>query len=202
MRADREDKAPFLYLLLKLALDSGARQGELFALTWDDIDWQTGDLTITKTLSKACKGNGSFTVKQPKTDAGRRRVRLSPSTLSVLRAWKEYRDRNGPSSHLVFCTRIGSYLKPGDFRKSVWARVQERAGLSPRGFHNLRHTCATLLLLRGINVKYVSRRLGHASIQITLQTYAHVLPEMEDRAVQVLECLFGTGVSEAAVKLQ
>jgi integrase len=71
-----------------------------------------------------------------------------------------------------------------------------RAGLSGFSVHDLRHTCATLLLLAGVNVKVVSERLGHANITITLQTYAHVLPTMQAQAADKMEALLGAALAE------
>ena len=84
---------------------------------------------------------------------------------------------------LVFPTSIGSLFNPSNLRNRSFKRIKARFGVrKDLPFHDLRHTCATLLLGEGVNVKVVSEMLGHASITITLNTYSHVLPDMQESA--------------------
>lgn len=78
-------------------------------------------------------------------------------------------------------------MNPSNLRNRSLKALLKRAGLPPIRFHDLRHTCATLLLSRNVNPKIVSEMLGHSSIAITLDTYAHVLPNMQQSAVKALE---------------
>src|SRR5262249_47623130 len=89
-----------------------------------------------------------------------------------------------PTSPL-FLSRHGGRFTPYGLRES-WYTTSTRAGCRDRRFHDLRHTCATLLLLANVHPKVVSERLGHASIQITLDTYSHLLPTMQSTAVAAL----------------
>jgi integrase len=88
---------------------------------------------------------------------------------------------------LVFTTERGTLVNPTNPRERYFAPLLKKAGLPAFRFHDLRHTCATLLLSRNVNPKIVSEMLGHASIAITLDTYSHVLPNMQDGAVKALE---------------
>jgi integrase len=202
-----------LYALYVLALDSGMRQGELFGVRWPEVDFSTSTILVRRSLM-FCKA-GTF-LKDVKTKHARRRIELSPDTMRVLnehrqRMLAEGRDvKVGP----VFCNSAGGFLKCSDVRRysfqPIFDRVNERAVkeaaekqvapvlLPVIRFHDLRHTCATLLLLADENVKVVSERLGHASIQITLDTYSHVLPNMQRRAAQKMAGIFAAARAAAA----
>jgi integrase len=90
----------------------------------------------------------------------------------------------------VFCTAKGTLINPSNLRKRSFAPLLVRADLPHMTFHQLRHTAATILLLKNVNPKIVSEMLGHASIAITLDTYSHVLPNMQDSAVAAMEEAF------------
>jgi integrase len=88
---------------------------------------------------------------------------------------------------LIFATQRGTLVNPTNLRRRSFAPLLEKAALPSIRFHDLRHTCATLLLSRNVNPKIVSEMLGHATIAITLDTYSHVLPTMQDGAARALE---------------
>jgi integrase len=91
---------------------------------------------------------------------------------------------------LVFPNQTGSLFNPSNLRNRSFKRIKARAGVrQDLRFHDLPHTCATLLLGEGINAKVVSEMLGHASVTITLNTYAHVLPGMQDSAIDAMEAV-------------
>ncbi|MEJ7632283.1 MAG: site-specific integrase [Rubrobacteraceae bacterium] len=92
------------------------------------------------------------------------------------------------SGGLVFANEVGGVVNPSNLRNRSFARLLKRADLpAATRFHDLRHTCATLLLARNVNPKIVSEMLGHSSIAITLDTYSHVLPTMQESAIRALE---------------
>jgi len=93
-----------------------------------------------------------------------------------------YRDQG-----LIFATERGTPVNPSNLREWSFTPLLEKAGLPAIRFHDLRHTCATLLLSRNVNPKIVSEMLGYATIAITLDTYSHVLPNMQDSAARALE---------------
>ena len=88
---------------------------------------------------------------------------------------------------LVFATTTGTIINPSNLRSRSFKPLLEQAGLRPIRFHDLRHTCATLLLSKDINPKVVSEMLGHASVSITLDIYSHLLPDMQEKAARALE---------------
>jgi integrase len=90
----------------------------------------------------------------------------------------------------LFATQGGQYVVPRTFQRYIWHTVRNKAGLKEFRFHDLRHTCATLLLLANVHPKVVSERLGHANIEITLNTYSHLLPGMQESAVAALSGVF------------
>jgi integrase len=174
------------YTLYLLALDSGARQGEILALEWTDIDFETGKVSITKTVKTGEAGGPR--VKEVKTRASRRRIKLSPRTLTALAEW-----RKKSKGQLVFPARgkgltYGKdvYLSKASLLRA-FRKVLRKAGLPEIRFHDLRHTHATLMLLKTKNIKAVSARLGHEDIKVTLDTYSHWMPEMEDEIVTALD---------------
>jgi integrase len=88
---------------------------------------------------------------------------------------------------LVFTTEAGTPINPSNLRQRSFAPLLKRAGLPHIRFHDLRHTCATLLLSKGVHPKFVQELLGHASIAITLDTYSHVMPEMADATARAMQ---------------
>lgn len=184
----RERLGPLFVLLL----DSGMRPGEACALTWRDIDFAGGRVSVTKSLEPTGR------VKSPKTSRSRRTLDLTPATLAALNVHRqamlaEARDvRRG----LLFvgAGRVdvdGRAVTPNEITRQYLRPLLARAGLPDVGAYALRHTCATLLLAGGVNPKIVSERLGHSSVSITLDTYSHVLPGMQAAAVDVLSRSLG-----------
>jgi integrase len=172
------------------ALDSGARPGELFAMLWTDVDFERGQISVTKSLEDI---DGVLRVKDVKTKKGRRRIDLSLFTMGELnrhraRMLAEGRDvKAGP----VFCDTAGGYLRNGNLRRNSFKPILTRAQLPELRLYDLRHTSATLLLLADENVKVISERLGHATVQLTLDTYSHVLPTMQQRAASKMDRILG-----------
>ena len=174
-----------------LAIYTGLRQGELLGLKWDDVDLGDGLVRVRRTLTRH---RGRLLLSEPKTKRSRRTVRLTEPAVDALRdhlarqvvqiegLGDAYRDQG-----LVFATQTGALVNPSNLRKRSFAPLLERAGLPKIRFHDLRHTCATLLLARNVNPKIVSEMLGHATISITLDTYSHVLPDMQGSATRALE---------------
>ena len=127
-------------------------------------------------------------VGETKTKRGRRRVNLTPRTVAALKAHRKiqleerirlsdlYEDRG-----LIFATSVGTPLNPENLVKRSFKPLLQKAGLPEIRFHDLRHTCATLLLGRGVHPKLVQELLGHATIAMTLDTYSPYLPSMGDQ---------------------
>ena len=149
-------------------------------LKWSDIDPEAGTLKVNRSAY-----NG--VVSAPKTSAGRRAIRLSGLAVAALREHRLAAARRRISGW-VFCSNAGTSLNVHNLHNRSWKPLLERAGL-PRSvrFHDLRHTCATLLLIRGVHPKTVSEMLGHSSVSITLDVYSHVTPGLGDAAAMAME---------------
>ena len=174
-----------------LAVATGLRQGELLALKWEDVELEEAVLRVRRTLTRS---GGKVEVGPPKTPNSRRSVGFTSRAVEALRAhlarqlaeMEEMGSLYRPGG-LVFANEIGGIINPSNLRNRHLVRLLERAKLPKVRFHDLRHTCATLLLTKNVNPKSVSEMLGHSSISVTLDTYSHVLPTMRANAVRALE---------------
>jgi integrase len=174
-----------------LAVTTGLRQGELLGLKWEDVDLEEGVVRVRRTLTRH---KARLLLGEPKTKRSRRTVRISETAVEALN--KHLAHQVGEKKHLgelyrdqglVFATQRGTLVNPTNLRKRSFKPLLKKAGLPAIRFHDLRHTCATLLLSSNVNPKIVSEMLGHATIAITLDTYSHVLPNMQESAARALE---------------
>lgn len=219
IEAARSDRYFALWLLL---LTGGLRPGEALGLKWSDIDFENSRIQVVRSLTRRGVEGGGWRLTPPKTATARRTVPLPESTMKALREWKrqtarerllagsEYEDTDG----LAFVTPFGSALHLSNLHRGPWRRIMEGAELGEREpeppkpargprakprfrpafrIYDLRHTCATLLLKRGVSPKVVQERLGHSSVTLTLDTYSHVLPTMQQVAADELEAMLGGG---------
>jgi integrase len=183
--AAAEDRLFALYIV---AIDTGMREGELFALEWDDIDFAGAGVMVQRALKEL---KGKVWVEDLKTEKSRRRIELSPAAVDALHEHRKRQLAEGNAGKLVFCSPEGGYLRrPNVARRSFWPMLR-RAGLPRVRFHDLRHTAATLLLLANERTKVVSERLGHASTTTTEATYQHVLPTMQKQAAEKMNQILG-----------
>jgi integrase len=187
------DRLEALYML---ALTTGMRQGELLALTWANVDLDTGALMVTATVQYAA--GGGFTFLPPKTKRSRRKIALPAAAVAALRKHKarqiSERARVGSAwddLDLVFPNACGRPLDGTNVLRQQLQPLLRRAGLPPIRFHDLRHTAATLPLRKGVNPKIVSELLGHSSVSITLDIYSHVLPDMQEQAAAAMDEALG-----------
>jgi integrase len=188
-------KADRLGIVLSFALATGMRPQEYLALKWSDLDLQAGNATVRRTLVWR-KGGGWYSG-EPKTSRSRRTIPIPKSLVSKLadhrRRQAESRLKKGAdyqNNDLVFATSEGTPILLRNLVRRHFQPVLNRANLSPIfRLYDLRHSCATLLLSAGENPKVVSERLGHASIVLTLDTYSHVLPSMQQAATEKLETI-------------
>jgi integrase len=185
-----------LEALYVLAVSTGMRQGELLGLKWEDVDLEAGTLQVRRALSQT-KDGPAFT--PPKSAKSRRRIKLTGGGVTALkrhrkRQLEERMECGGlwQDHGLVFPNATGGPMRPWTLTGGSFLRVLRRAGLpESTRFHDLRHTCATLLLSRGAHVKLVQELLGHATISITLDTYSHVLPGMDDGLADAMDDALG-----------
>ncbi len=184
-----------LYALYVVALATGMRQGELLGLQWADVNWRDEAIVVRQAARRTRTSGLALT--GPKTSGSRRTVTVPRSIMAVLRMHRgrQHEERLAAGSQwtdldLVFPNRCGKPIEKQNLLYRSFVPLLKRAGLRQIRFHDLRHTHATILLARGANPKVVSERLGHASVRITLDIYAHVIPTMQRDAAERLTDLF------------
>jgi integrase len=193
LTAARGDRFEALYVT---AVTTGMREGELLGLHWKHVDLEQGHIQVLYSLE--WQTGGRYTLHEPKTHRSRRRIKMPAITIAALREHRarqaEERLRLGPNWNgidLVFPNVLGGPMRPSNLIRNSFKPILRESGLPHIRFHDLRHTAATILLLNGVHPKVVSEMLGHASIQITLDTYSHVLPEMQAQATAAMDTAFG-----------
>jgi integrase len=182
----------------RLGLDTGMRLGELLALAWEDVDLDRGVVSVRRTLTRDREGGWKLG-DVAKTASSRRSIIIGPATIAALRGLRprqaERRLLCGAAwvDHgLVFDRGNGEWLAPTTVR-DAFARAVAKAKLPVLTPHGMRHTMATILLAAGVHPKVVQERLGHSSIQMTLDRYSHVSMTMQHDAAAVLDGLIGDG---------
>jgi integrase len=183
-RADR------LYALYVIWLDSGAREGELFGLTWDSVDFPGRAITVKRNLEEI---KGRLTLREVKTSKSRRRIPVSEFAIDALNEHRKamLAEGNFRPDGPVFCDSRGGWLRKSNVLRRSFRPALKRAGLplTTRPY-DLRHSSATLLLLAGEDAKVVAERLGHSTTRLTQDIYQHVLPGMQERAAAKLDAIF------------
>jgi len=185
-----------LYGLWHLIAMTGMRRGEAIGLRWSDVDLENGRLSVRRALVPVDR---EVIVSEPKTVKGRRVIALDVATVEVLKAQaarqldeKDKWDEAGVETGLVFTQESGAALDPENVSRYFRYAVK-KAALPPIRLHDLRHTHATLALQAGIHPKVVSERLGHATVSITLDTYSHAIPAMQEEAATLIAGLVFAG---------
>jgi integrase len=186
--------------LFVLALATGLRPSEYLGLKWSDVDLDRGVINVQRSLHWRSYKTGDWYFGEPKTPRSRRRIPLPASAVRALvehrRHQAEERLKAGPdykNLDLVFATVEGHPLIRLNIVQKHFKPILERAMLPPTvRLYDLRHSCATLLLAANENPKVVSERLGHASITLTMDTYSHVMPDMQQGASDKLEQMLFT----------
>lgn len=179
-----------LQALIVLAVSCGLRQGEILGLTWRDVDLDRGVVRVRQALERIGKG---WRIVEPKSKASRRTVRLPAPVVPILRAHRvrqlEQRLAAGATwqEHgFVFTTRHGQPLDGCRLNRQV-KMLLHSAGLPSLHFHALRHSCATFLLVQGVAPRIVMDILGHSQISLTMNTYSHVIEQLQDGAAKEME---------------
>jgi integrase len=183
-----------LEALYSVALAVGLRKGEALGLSWDDLDLEAGTLRVRAALQRV---NGKLQLVEPKTDRSRRTIALPQSAIVSLRKHRvrQMQERLLAGSRweetgLVFTTTIGTPIDPRNVTRH-FKNVLKKGALSEKRFHDLRHTCASLLLVQGVHPRVVMEVLGHSQISMTMDTYSHVMPVLQRHAAAQIDALLG-----------
>lgn len=183
-------KGTTMYLPLLLELSTGMRRGEVLALTWDDVDFKTREITISKSTYVY---KGERKVKSPKTVSGIRTLTVSQNLINeLLIAYNDYLTNQitygsrFTNSNLVICQEDGKPYHP-DSMTTKWCRFVRKNNLKHIRFHDLRHTNATTMIETGVDIKTVQARLGHSDVSTTLNVYTHKTKNMDENAAQKID---------------
>lgn len=179
-----------MYIPLLLVCYVGFRRGELLALKWEHIDFDKG---IIHLQSNTVIAEGKVKTKAPKSAAGTRDITIGSNILAELRKARAQYNSNKLSmgagftdSGLVVCQPNGKPFRPESMTQK-WERFVEKHGLKKIRFHDLRHSCTTMMIEAGVDMKTVQTRIGHANITTTMNTYAHCTPAMDQSAADKLD---------------
>ena len=175
------------YEMFLLDIATGMRRGELLALQWEDVNFETGEVRINKQVQAV---NGELIVSQPKTKSSNRTIILPPAMLRML---MEYRKTN--QSRWLFPSPVkeDSPRDPTSCRKWL-SIILEHAGCKRVRFHDFRHLFSTQAIQYGMDLKTLAATIGHASVETTLNIYSHVTDEMQRNAAQKIDRAFGNRV--------
>lgn len=181
------------YALFFTALYTGMRRSELLGLQWRDVDFIFSQVYVSRSLHHLKDGSYIFT--EPKSARSRRTIALSPSAILTLEEQKKKQTLERSmlgitlkDDDLVFSDFEGKPLRPNTVTRA-WTILAAKAGVKVIRLHDARHTHASLMLKQGIHPKVVQERLGHASIQMTLDTYSHVAPGLQQAAADSFDNL-------------
>jgi integrase len=184
-------KGDRLEALFRVGLALGLRRGEALALKWSGVDLENATLRVSGSLQRL---SGELTIQPPKTKKSARTMKIPKTLLAILR---EHRTRQleerlkaecWQDNDLVFCTSIGTPIEPRNVRRKLDSLMKD-SGMRYFRLHDIRHFFASLLLAQGVELKMVSELLGHSSIRITGDIYAHVMPAAKDDALDLLDAV-------------
>jgi len=185
-------KGDRLEALYRVALALGLRKGEALGLRWEDVDFDSAQLSVRYSMQRI---DGKLQLVETKTKRSRRTISMPDSVVSALRQHRarQLQERllaggKWQDTGLVFTTTIGT---PIDGRKvsGHFKAILKEAGLPQKRFHDLRHTCASLLLAQGVHPRVVMDILGHSTIGMTMNTYSHVIPALQQNAAALMDAL-------------
>ena len=184
------------------AVAIGLRQGEILGLKWSDVDFETGELTVRAALQRI---NKKLVQVEPKSARSRRKIQLPVVCVESLVRHKLDQDlvrrkwagTRWQETGYVFATRIGTPMDARDLLREYYAitrpKSKDKDAPPPQvpfpaiRFHDLRHSAATLLLAQGVSPRYIAELLGHSQVSFTMQTYAHVLPEVQKQVATKMD---------------
>lgn len=179
-------------LVIDMELCLGLRRGELLGLWWQDIDWEKNQVHIVRNRVVV---NGKSVMKEPKTANSVRTIDVPAQLMQKLR--KHRMNCKANQLRLGSAYEVSDYIivhpdgKPiyPEYLSQMLTKLQKKANLPQCRFHDLRHLCATIMLLQGVNVKVAQERLGHKDIATTMNIYSHVLPSSAREAAEKIGSL-------------
>jgi len=186
------------YAFFLTAIVTGLRAGELLAMKWGNLDWNRGQYFVRETWLRPRHGELP-TIADPKTKTSVAHVDLTPICLEAIKHHRTLQNEEKlalgheyQNLDLIFCTSKGGMLDSSNIMKRVFHPVLKSAGLRQIRLHDLRHTCASLLISQGESPKYIQKQLRHASIEMTFDGYGHLFPDTNREVARRLdETLFG-----------
>ena len=177
---------------VRIAFATGMRRGELMGLTWSHVDLENGHIRVAQSMTAFNE------LKEPKSEAGKRVIAIDPITVESLRTWKQFQadalailELKQSKDTPVCCSDKGGFLNPTNYSR-WWRAFAEAHGFKGLKLHELRHTQATQLVANGVDMKTVQYRLGHSSATLTMNLYAHALPENDEKAAALIGNLFSS----------
>jgi len=197
-------KDNYYYPVTYTAVSTGLRQAELLGLRWRDIDLDMLSLSVSQVLYER---RGIVQFREPKTAHSRRRVAMTPKLALFLKGYRAEREalyqqlgKELTLDDLVFTNVEGRPIDPCVL-SHAFNRMAAQAGLEGVRFHDLRHTFASLMLLRGAKPKVISEALGHSSVAFTMDTYSHIIEGMQSGTMALLDEVLPPGVNGTKIKL-
>lgn len=187
-----QDESLKYQALIMLALDSGARRGEITGLTWEDIDFKNSTMKISKT-TQYIKEIGIFE-KETKTDTSNRTIYLSETTINILRKYKKEQlekklklGNKWGNSKRIFTTECGTDMHP-DTPSQIFQKIIKRHNLKRINFHGLRHTSISLQISSGVQPQIISKRAGHSNVTVTHNIYSHFFENEFKEVANKMDC--------------
>jgi len=181
--AARPDRLEALFVLL---ITAGMRLGEALALEWVDIDFKHGRLSIRRSLVEV---GGTVELGPTKTSGSRRSIELGDLALAALRRRQGAAEEEGHTSPLIFTTLSGTPLRRSNVRRRHFQPILERAKIKDVTIHGLRHAMTSFGIAEGVAPKVLAERLGHSTVRLTQDRYAHVLPGIQREAADAIDAL-------------
>jgi integrase len=192
-------QTPYFHLFHTI-LFTGLRRSEVLALRWSDIDLLLCQISVSRSIHRL--RNGSFIYRQPKSAKGKRTVALSPVATQVLNSYHEkmaseriLEGKPIKETDLLFSKADGSPIRPNTISRA-WSDLAKKCGISASRLHDARHSHASIMLKAGIHPRIVQERLGHSTIAITLDTYSHVSPGLQEAAAKRFDDALKLGHNE------
>ena len=170
-------------LFFKVLFITGARKGEILALSWNDIDLHKNTINISKSMTRKADGK-AYGITTPKNTSSNRKIDMPLNLTNELKAYKKWQKENYTNTDFVFC---GERPFPETTTTRIFDKACADAEVKKIRLHDFRHSCASLLISEGVSIVAVSKRLGHKNIEQTLNTYSHMMPNDVSLMIKALE---------------